>query len=145
MTYHEEIPFTSRHLKTYTGTYTGGIMFTSSVRRNQNARLERNRRQKISQEIPVGKNTTEITSKEERERLRGCYDCPLKVRHTIRFDNGETMQPRVTTRVQCEMLGNQVVRPTTAAHHKDCPRLIHVANKKASPEYITRHSNKSGA
>lgn len=86
------------------------------------------------------KKGSKIPEEEVKERLRGCYGCPLKVNHEIIKDGSSSLQPRVKTRVTCATLNNQVVSPTTAAHFHDCHRLKHVEAKKFNPRHIAARS-----
>lgn len=104
-------------------------MLSSSVRREWHARLER--KQEKYQEKPLKTNGNEMISEEELKiRLRGCYKCPMKADYRITKDNGTSLQPRVTTRVKCDILNGQWVRPMVGNEPTQCVRRIHVMDKK---------------
>jgi hypothetical protein len=78
-----------------------------------------------------------IPDEEVQERLRGCYSCFLRGEHVIHKDNSLSLQPRVTTRVVCGALNNQVVRPTKGHDPNKCSRRIHVENKHSSNKHLS--------
>ena len=75
-------------------------------------------------------NGTEIPPKELETRLRGCYRCPMNADYTIVKDNSGTLQTRVTTRVKCDILNGQWVRPIAGSDPTLCTRRIHVMDKR---------------
>ena len=75
-------------------------------------------------------NGTEISEKELETRLRGCHKCPMKADHRIVKDDSGTLQPRVTTRVKCDILNGQWVRPIAGSDPTQCTRRVHVMDKR---------------